>query len=178
MHEPLTISDVMKKVNFHKPGDNFKTEGYVITPKTEELLRHHLKSTNGRVRTRFPPEPNGILHIGHAKAININFGYAQVNDGICILRFDDTNPEKEEKKFFDNIIEMVTWLGYQPFAVTYSSDYFDILYDYAIQLIKQNGAYVCHQKADEIKGFDAVESPWRNRPVSESLQLFQVSRSL
>ena len=86
---------------------------------------------NLQVRTRFPPEPNGILHVGHAKAININFGYARNNDGICFLRYDDTNPEKEEEKFFTGIYNMVTWLGFKPYKVTHSSDYFDQLYEWA-----------------------------------------------
>lgn len=82
----LSILDVMKKVNFHKPGENFVTDGYVVTSNTEKLLKEHLRVTGGQVRTRFPPEPNGILHIGHAKAININFGYSAAHNGICFLR--------------------------------------------------------------------------------------------
>ena len=107
----LTILDVMKKVSFHLPGQNYKTDGYVVTENTERLLKEHLKVTGGKVQTRFPPEPNGILHIGHAKAININFGYAAANNGVCYLRYDDTNPEKEEEKFFVGIKDMVEWLG-------------------------------------------------------------------
>lgn len=110
----MTIMELMKtRVHFHNPGENYKTDGYVTTPNTERLLKEHLKLTGGQVRTRFPPEPNGILHIGHAKAININFGYALANDGICFLRYDDTNPEKEEEKFFVGIKDMVEWLGYK-----------------------------------------------------------------
>lgn len=110
----LTIMELMKtKVNFHAPGENYKTDGYVTTPSTDRLLKEHLKLTGGQVRTRFPPEPNGILHIGHAKAININFGYAAAHNGICFLRYDDTNPEKEEEKFFIAIKDMVEWLGYE-----------------------------------------------------------------
>lgn len=85
-YTPMIIEEVMSKVDFHKPGENFKTDGYVITKDTEMLLAKHLKETNGKVITRFPPEPNGILHIGHAKAININFGYAKASNGECILR--------------------------------------------------------------------------------------------
>lgn len=171
----LTIKDLMKNVNFHLPGENFKTDGYITTPNTQRLLQEHLKITGGKVRTRFPPEPNGILHIGHAKAININFGYAQAHDGICFLRYDDTNPEKEEEKFFVGIRDMVEWLGYtlKPELVTHSSDYFQQLYEWAIVLIKKGLAYVCHQTADEMKGFNTALSPWRERPIEESLQLFE-----
>ncbi|XP_076646067.1 glutaminyl-tRNA synthetase [Halictus rubicundus] len=169
-----TISELMRtKVHFHKPGENYKTEGYVITPNTHKLLQEHLKITGGKVRTRFPPEPNGILHIGHAKAININFGYAVAHDGTCFLRYDDTNPEKEEEKFFIGIREMVEWLGYKPAKITYSSDNFEQLYEWAIKLIEKGLAYVCHQSSEEIKGFNPPPSPWRNRPISENLQLFQ-----
>ncbi|KAM8706775.1 hypothetical protein ACLKA7_010956 [Drosophila subpalustris] len=172
-----TIAELMKtKVHFHAPGENFKTDGYVVTEHTEQLLRDHLKATGGRVQTRFPPEPNGILHIGHAKAININFGYAAAKNGVCYLRYDDTNPEKEEEKFFVAIREMVEWLGYKPYKITYSSDNFQQLFDWAVELIKKNLAYVCHQKADELKGFNPPPSPWRERPVEESLVLFEDMR--
>lgn len=169
-----TIAELMKtKVHFHAPGDNFKTDGYVVTDHTEQLLRDHLQRTGGRVQTRFPPEPNGILHIGHAKAININFGYAAAQKGVCYLRYDDTNPEKEEEKFFIGIRQMVEWLGYTPYKITYSSDNFQQLYEWAVVLIKKNLAYVCHQKAEELKGFNPPPSPWRERSVDESLQLFE-----
>ncbi|XP_011874554.1 PREDICTED: probable glutamine--tRNA ligase isoform X2 [Vollenhovia emeryi] len=168
-----TISELMKtKIQFHKPGENYKTDGYVVTPNTHRLLQKHLKATGGKVVTRFPPEPNGILHIGHAKAININFGYAAAYGGICYLRYDDTNPEKEEEKFFVGIREMVEWLGYKPFAVTHSSDNFQQLYDWAVELVKKGLAYVCHQSSEEMKGFNPPPSPWRDRPIEESLLLF------
>lgn len=122
-----SIAELMKnKVHFHAPGENFKTVGYVVTPNTDRLLKQHLKETKRQVRTRFPPEPNGILHIGHAKAININFGYAAAYNGVCFLRYDDTNPEKEEEKFFVGIRDIVEWLGYKPFQITHSSDYFQV----------------------------------------------------
>lgn len=161
------------KVHFHAPGENFKTDGYVSTPNTEKLLKEHLKITGGKVITRFPPEPNGILHIGHAKAININFGYAAAHNGNCYLRYDDTNPEKEEEKFFVGIKDMVEWLGYKPFKITHSSDNFQQLYEWAVVLIKKGLAYVCHQTADQMKGFNVELSPWRDRPIEESLQLFE-----
>ncbi|KAM3914959.1 glutamine--tRNA ligase [Leptodactylus fuscus] len=160
-------------LKFHKPGENYKTEGYVVTPNTMDLLKKHLEITGGQVRTRFPPEPNGILHIGHAKAINFNFGYAKANGGICFLRYDDTNPEKEEEKYFTAIRDMVEWLGYEPYAVTHASDNFDQLYEWAVELIKRGHAYVCHQKVEEIKGHNPPPSPWRDRPIEESLLLFE-----
>ncbi|XP_064080496.1 probable glutamine--tRNA ligase isoform X2 [Macrobrachium nipponense] len=169
----LTMTELLRTVQFHAPGENHKTDGYIITDQTERLLKEHLKVTGGQVRTRFPPEPNGILHIGHAKAININFGYAAANGGVCFLRYDDTNPEKEEEKFFKGIKEMVEWLGYKPYKITHSSDYFHQLYEWAKLLIEKNMAYVCHQKAEELKGFNPKPSPWRERPVEESRQLFE-----
>ncbi|XP_073835703.1 glutaminyl-tRNA synthetase [Musca autumnalis] len=169
-----TIAELMKtKVHFHAPGENYKTDGYVVTDNTERLLKEHLKATSGRVQTRFPPEPNGILHIGHAKAININFGYAAAHNGVCYLRYDDTNPEKEEEKFFVGIKDMVEWLGYKPYKITHSSDNFQQLYEWAVVLIRKGLAYVCHQTADEMKGFNPKPSQWRDRPIEESLQLFE-----
>jgi len=169
-----TIAELMKtKVHFHLPGENYTTDGYMTTPTTKQRLEEHLKRTGGQVRTRFPPEPNGILHIGHAKAININFGYAKAHDGITFLRYDDTNPEKEEEKFFTGILDMVTWLGYKPVQVTHSSDNFQQLFDWAKLLIEKDLAYVCHQQVEEIRGFNPPPSPWRDRPRAESRQLFE-----
>ncbi|XP_065673354.1 glutamine--tRNA ligase isoform X2 [Hydra vulgaris] len=173
MIDPKTIYLAGEAAKFHKPGENYTTENYVITPNTMKHMKEHLEKYGNQVRTRFPPEPNGILHIGHAKAINFNFGYAKAHGGITFLRYDDTNPEKEEEKFFRGIREMVEWLGFEPYQVTHASDYFDELYDYAVQLIKNELAYVCHQQYDEIKGHNPPPSPWRDRPVSESLQLFE-----
>jgi len=163
-------------LKFHKTGENYKTDGYIITPNTMNLLQQHLKETNGMIMTRFPPEPNGILHIGHAKAINFNFGFAKSHGGKCYLRFDDTNPEKEEEKFFTGIQDMVTWLGYEPYKITHSSDYFQELYDLGVELIRRGQAYVCHQRPEEIKGFNPPPSPWRDRPIDESLTLFEDMR--
>lgn len=169
-----SIGELMKtKVNFHAPGENYKTDGYVTTKNTDKLLKEHLKQTGGKVFTRFPPEPNGILHIGHAKAININFGYAAAHGGKCFLRYDDTNPEKEEEKFFIAIKDMVEWLGYKPDKITHSSDNFQQLYEWAVKLINKGLAYVCHQTADQLKGFNPEPSPWRERPISENIQLFE-----
>ncbi|XP_033643669.1 glutamine--tRNA ligase-like [Asterias rubens] len=172
-----TINQLMgEAVKFHKPGDNYKTDGYIVTPKVMELLKEHLELTGGGVRTRFPPEPNGILHIGHAKAINFNFGYARAHGGITFLRYDDTNPEKEEEKFFTAILDMVRWLGYEPYKVTHASDYFQNLYDLAVDLIRRDLAYICHMKPEEIKGYNNPDSPWRDRPIEESLKLFDDMR--
>lgn len=103
-----------------------------------------MKATGGQVRTRFPPEPNGYLHIGHSKAIFVNFGYAAHHGGKTYLRYDDTNPEKEEARYFESILEMVRWLGFEPWKITYSSDYFTELYELAVESIKRDKAYVCH----------------------------------
>uniref|UniRef100_A0A7N6AFV4 glutamine--tRNA ligase n=1 Tax=Anabas testudineus TaxID=64144 RepID=A0A7N6AFV4_ANATE len=172
---PKTEADLEKKPkeDVAVNGENYTTEGYVVTPNTMALLKKHLEITGGQIRTRFPPEPNGILHIGHAKAINFNFGYAKANNGICFLRYDDTNPEKEEEKYFTAIKDMVEWLGYKPYAVTHASDNFQQLYDLAVDLIRRGHAYVCHQKGEELKGHNAPPSPWRDRPIEESLVLFE-----
>ena len=134
---------------------------------------------NGRIQTRFPPEPNGYLHIGHAKAICIDFGIAQKYGGICNLRFDDTNPTKEDTEYVDSIMEDIQWLGFQWENVYYASDYFQQLWDFAVELIKADKAYIDEQSSEEIarqKGTPTqagVHSPFRNRPIEESLALFQ-----
>ena len=133
----------------------------------------------GRVHTRFPPEPNGYLHIGHAKSICLNFGLAIEFNGKCNLRFDDTNPCKEESEYVESIIEDVRWLGFTPDAVYYASDYFQQLYDWAVQLIKSGKAYVCDLTSEEVRQHRGTltepgkESPWRNRSVEENLDLFE-----
>jgi glutaminyl-tRNA synthetase len=132
----------------------------------------------GRVHTRFPPEPNGYLHVGHAKSITINFGFAKEFGGKCNLRFDDTNPTKEETEYVDSIMEDVRWLGGEWAGVYYASDYFDQLYDWAVQLIKSGKAYVCDLSPDEVRKQRGTltepgqESPYRNRSVEENLDLF------
>ena len=134
---------------------------------------------NGRVQTRFPPEPNGYLHIGHAKAICLDFGLAAEFGGKCNLRFDDTNPSKEETEYVDSIQEDVRWLGFEWDGLYYASDYFGQLYEWAIQLIKAGKAFVCDLSADEIREYRGTltepgrESPYRNRTVEESLDLFE-----
>ncbi|KAF3193868.1 hypothetical protein TWF106_006796 [Orbilia oligospora] len=161
----------------HKPGGN---------PQIKTTLRdEHLKATGGKVFTRFPPEPNGYLHIGHSKAIAVNFGYARYNNGCCYLRYDDTNPEAEEEKYFTSIKEIVEWLGFKPYKITYSSDHFQRLYDLAEDLIKRDKGYVCHCTADEIhkqrggkegEAGERYECVHRNRPIEESLAEFRNMR--
>ncbi len=135
---------------------------------------------DARVATRFPPEPNGYLHIGHAKSICINFGIANEFGGTCNLRFDDTNPVKEDTEYVDSIMEDVKWLGFDWNGdVRFASDYFEELYELAVKLIKMDKAYVCELSADEIRANRGTltepgkDSPFRNRPIEESLDLFE-----
>jgi len=136
----------------------------------------------GTVITRFPPEPNGYLHIGHAKSICLNFGIAQENNGKCNLRFDDTNPVKEEQEYIDSIKEDVRWLGFQWDNEFYASDYFDQLYEWAVLLIKAGKAYVCDLAPEEIRSYRGTltepgkNSPYRDRSVEENLELFERMR--
>lgn len=146
----------------------------------EAIVEEDLKEgrNGGRIQTRFPPEPNGYLHIGHAKAICLDFGIAKNYNGVCNLRFDDTNPVKEDVEYVDSIKEDIQWLGFQWANVYYASDYFQQLWDLAVRFIKEGKAYVDEQSAEEIakqKGSPTVpgtESPFRNRPVEENLKLF------
>jgi glutaminyl-tRNA synthetase len=137
----------------------------------------------GRVATRFPPEPNGYLHIGHAKSICLNFGIAQENRGTCNLRFDDTNPAKEDVEFVDAIREDVEWLGFKWDALFFASDYFEQLYQFAVQLVRRGLAYVDSLKAEEIRAYRGTltepgrNSPYRDRPVEENLDLFARMRA-
>jgi len=143
-----------------------------------EQLMTHLARTHGRVVTRFPPEPNGYLHLGHAKAMFVDFGYAQEKNGACYLRFDDTNPTEEKQEYINHIKEIVNWLGWHPARTTYSSDYFSELYILALELIRRDKAYVDHQTPEEIKMSREKHSnsPWRNRPIHESLAVFEEMR--
>ncbi len=151
----------------------------------EEIVRKDLEEgkNDGRVQTRFPPEPNGYLHIGHAKAICIDFGIAAKNGGVCNLRFDDTNPSKEDTEYVDSIMEDIQWLGFKWGNVYYASDYFQQLWDFAVRLIKEGKAYVDEQTREQIeeqKGTPTqagTDSPFRNRPVEESLALFEKMNS-
>lgn len=147
----------------------------------EEIVQADLAAgkNGGRLSTRFPPEPNGYLHIGHAKAICIDFGIAERYGGTCNLRFDDTNPVKEDVEYVDAIKEDIHWLGFDwGDRLYYASDYFPKLFDLAVRMIKEGKAYVDEQSSEEIaaqKGTPTrpgIESPYRNRPIEENLDLF------
>ncbi|KAG6533297.1 hypothetical protein ZIOFF_007164 [Zingiber officinale] len=184
------IPSVEEEVNpysiFPEPAENFKVHTEIFFSNGDiwrahnprEILEKHLKFTGGKVFTRFPPEPNGYLHIGHAKAMFIDFGLAKERGGSCYLRFDDTNPEAEKKEYIDHIQEIVQWMGWQPFKVTHTSDYFQELYDLAVELIRRGLAYVDHQTPEEVKEYreKKMNSPWRDRPIAESLKLFEDMR--
>ena len=143
----------------------------------EQAVEKDLKEgkNGGKVQTRFPPEPNGYLHIGHAKAICLDFGIAARHGGVCNLRFDDTNPTKEDVEYVEAIKEDIQWLGYQWGNEYYASDYFQQLWDFAIRLIEEGKAYIDEQTAEQIaqqKGTPTqagVNSPYRERPIEESL---------
>jgi glutaminyl-tRNA synthetase len=163
----------------HKPGEQ--------PQKYPELMEHVKEVTQNKVYTRFPPEPNGFLHIGHSKAIMVNFGYAKFHGGKCYLRFDDTNPEAEEEVYFTSIKNIVSWLGFAPWKITYSSDYFDELYDLAEKLIEYDGAYVCFCTPEEVKANRGIKDDGtkggerkacsdRTRSPEENLALFRQMR--
>jgi glutaminyl-tRNA synthetase len=170
-----------------KPAADKKPAEPAATLNFIEAIIEEDRKTNkfgGRVHTRFPPEPNGYLHIGHAKSICLNFGTAAKYGGLCNLRFDDSNPTKEEVEYVESIKEDVRWLGFDwQERMYYASDYFDQLYDWAVQLIKAGKAYVCDLSADEVRDYRGTltapgkESPYRNRVVEENLDLFQRMRA-
>ena len=149
----------------------------------EEIIEESIARGDKRVQTRFPPEPNGYLHIGHAKSICLNFGLAKKYGGLCNLRFDDTNPVKEDVEYVDSIKEDVRWLGFEWAGEHYASDYFDQLYEWAKELIKKGLAYVDDQTQEQIRQtrgtvtVPGTESPWRNRSVEENLDLFERMRA-
>jgi len=154
-----------------------KTPNFIRNIITEDLKNN---KNEGRVHTRFPPEPNGYLHIGHAKSICLNFGLAEEFNGLCNLRFDDTNPVKEEDEYVNSIIEDVSWLGFDwKDRLYYASDYFDQLYEYALQLVQKGKAYVCDLSSEEIREYRGTltdpgkESPYRNRSIEENVDLFE-----
>lgn len=151
-----------------------------------DIIEDDLKTGkfDGRVHTRFPPEPNGYLHIGHTKSISLNFGVAEAYGGKCNLRFDDTNPTKEEQEYIDSIIEDIKWLGFDwEDRLFFASDYFDQLYEWALKLITDGKAYVDHLNAEEIREYRGTltepgkDSPYRDRSVEENLDLFEKMRN-
>ena len=159
------------------------------TPAAANFVRDLVRADNeqgtfgGRVQTRFPPEPNGYLHIGHAKAICVDFGIAEEFGGVCKLRFDDTNPVTEDTEYVDAIVDDVRWLGFEAAEVVYASDYFETLYTWAEHLVTTGFAYVDDQDGDTISaqrggyGKPGIESPHRDRPIAENLDLFRRMRS-
>ena len=162
------------------------TDNSPTTPQSTDFIREIIREDNrtgkhnGRVNTRFPPEPNGYLHIGHAKSICLNFGIAREFNGLCNLRFDDTNPCKEDVEYVDSIMEDVRWLGFSwDDRLYYASDYFQQIYEWAVQLIKAGKAYVCDLTADEVRETRGTltapgrNSPYRDRPIAENLDLFE-----
>ncbi len=172
-------------------GPNTQAEAAKATPASpasnfiRDIIGEDLKTNKyqGRVQTRFPPEPNGYLHIGHAKAICLDFGLADEFNGKTNLRFDDTNPEKEDVEYVDSIMEDVKWLGFHWDGLFYASDYFDQLYEWAIKLINAGKAYVDDLTADEIREYRGTltkpgkDSPYRNRSIEENLDLFERMRA-
>lgn len=175
------MSNPSKEVSPNAPAEAVATPTNFVRDKFIEDLKSNKYS--GRVQTRFPPEPNGYLHIGHAKAICLDFGLADEFGGHTNLRFDDTNPEKEETEYVDSIMADVKWLGFQWEGLFYASDYFDQLYQWAVQLIKAGKAYVDDLSADATREYRGTltepgkESPYRNRSSEENLNLFERMRS-
>ena len=177
-----------KNVSFQFNEPEMNNSEHTSAPNfIRNIVAEDLKTNKwgGRVHTRFPPEPNGYLHIGHAKSICLNFGIATENEGgLCNLRFDDTNPSKEDIEYVDSIMADVKWLGFDwGDRLFYASDYFEQLYEYALQLIKGGKAYVCDLRAEEIREYRGTfskpgkDSPFRNRSVKENLDLFQRMRT-
>ncbi len=176
---------VGKNINTKKASEQVSPEPAPVTNFIRNIIDENLAAgkNDGRIMTRFPPEPNGYLHIGHAKSICLNFGLASDYNGLCNLRFDDTNPTKEEVEYVESIKEDVKWLGFDwGNRLYYASDYFDRLYDYAVQLIKKGKAYVCSLSAEEIRKFRGTltepgkESPYRSRGIEENLDIFDRMR--
>jgi len=155
-------------VEYPPPEENYQ--------KNPALLEQHLKQTGGKIITRFPPEPNGYLHVGHSKAANLDFGYAMRKGGDCILRFDDTNPTTESQEYADSIIENIDWLGFKPSKITYSSDYFEKLYQLGEDLIRRGYGYVCFCPSDKISSYreQKKECDCRSAQTNEkNLKMFQ-----
>jgi glutaminyl-tRNA synthetase len=180
IYQVMNTSNRAMETPATSPSDAPKASNFI-----RDIILADLESNKfgGRVQTRFPPEPNGYLHLGHAKSIYLNFGLAAEFGGATNLRFDDTNPEKEEQEYVDSIIRDVHWLGYEWAGLYYASDYFDQLYQWAIQLIKAGKAYVCDLTAEEVRQYRGTltepgkESPYRHRSIEENLALFERMRA-
>ena len=186
MNSPGTKPGKGKNKSEKRTTNKTKTDSALPSDFIREIIDEDLKTNKheGRVHTRFPPEPNGYLHIGHAKSICLNFGIAAQYGGLCNLRFDDTNPSKEEVEYTESIIEDIRWLGFDwGDRLFYASDYFEQLYEWAVQLIKAGKAYVDDLSADEIREHRGTltepgrESPYRNRSIKENLDLFERMRA-
>jgi glutaminyl-tRNA synthetase len=180
MMQLLITRNILKGLNMSN-NDSETRHDFIRQMVVEDLKTN---KWGGRVATRFPPEPNGYLHIGHAKSICLNFGIAAEFGGTCNLRFDDTNPEKEEQEYVDSIINDVRWLGWDwQDRLYFASDYFQQMYDYAILLIKAGKAYICDQTADQVREYRGTltqpgkNSPYRNRSIEENLDLFERMRA-
>ena len=175
LHYLCTIIQIIMVMNEEIKNEEKKSLSFV-----EQLVESDLAEgkNGGRIQTRFPPEPNGYLHIGHAKAICMDFGVAEKYNGICNLRFDDTNPSKEDTEYVDSILNDIKWLGFHWENVYYASDYFQQLWDFAVWMIKEGKAYIDEQSSEMIaeqKGTPTqpgTPSPYRDRPIEESLELF------
>ena len=175
------MKDTTTETEKNTANDSTTTTDFIRQAVQEDLRTNRF---DGRVHTRFPPEPNGYLHIGHAKAICIDFGIADDFDGLCNLRFDDTNPTRESIEYVESQKEDIRWLGFDwEDREFYASDYFEQLYEYAVKLIKKGKAYVCDLNSDEIREYrgtltePGIDSPYRNRSVEENLDLFERMRS-
>lgn len=186
-HEASTSNFLRQIIDADLKADRFGDKRWATPPATAHDLSGAPIDT-ARIRTRFPPEPNGFLHIGHAKSIWVNFGMAKQYQGICHLRFDDTNPEKEDQAYVDAIMDAVRWLGYdwqdgKQSHLYFASDYFELMYQFACALIKANLAYVDEQSAEQMRAnrgtltSPGTNSAWRDRPAQESLQRFAEMRA-
>ncbi|HZW48747.1 MAG TPA: glutamate--tRNA ligase family protein, partial [Bacillota bacterium] len=171
------MADVLGNTN-----QTVKSEASTSSNYIREIMLEDIKNqkNGGAIQTRFPPEPNGYLHLGHLMALVADFGLAEEMGGKCNLRFDDTNPDSEEKEFVDNIIDDIHWMGYDyEDRLFYASDYFEKLYGFAVQLIKDGEAYIDDLTMDEMREHRGTltepgkDSPWRNRSIEENLDLFQ-----
>ncbi len=188
-HSETPVSNFLRTIIENDlSADRFEGKRWAGVPGPAAVQEKGAKDP-ARIRTRFPPEPNGYLHIGHAKSIIINFGLARDYGGLCHLRFDDTNPEKEDQEYVDTIQDSVKWLGFDwenkdknYCNLYFASDYFEYMYEFAIALIKNGDAYIDQQSPEEMRQTrgtltePGIDSPWRNRPIEESLTLFQEMR--